>query len=195
MQFAKITNGKVEQILAGATLLEGYTVIPNDHQLQVGDSIQFFTREYRRMSVEDAETAGLITVGEQQIAQWKNGGYVVKADYREAKYWKKETGEPVEFQIGDEPDDTMTDIDPADSEAVWFESGGYWYVPTEIKSQRIRTDRDMKLKECDYIMMPDYSLTDKSQWEAYRQELRDITEQPGFPDEITWPVKPAKETI
>lgn len=194
MQFAKITNGKVEKILAGSKLPEGYTVIPNDHQLQVGDSVKFFTREYKRMSTEDAETAGLITVGENQTAQWENGEYKVKTDYRSTSYWKKDTGEQVQFQIGDEPDDTMTDIDPADSEAVWFESGGYWYIPAEIKSQRIRADRDMRLKECDYIMMPDYPLEDKSEWQIYRQALRDITEQEGFPDNVTWLAKPGEVT-
>jgi len=27
-------------------------------------------------------------------------------------------------------------------------------------------------------------------WEIYRQSLRDITSQPGFPHTINWPTKP-----
>jgi len=188
MQFAKITNGKVERILSGSKLPEGYTVIPSDHQLQVGDSVQFFTREYKRITAEEAEASGLITTGENQTVEWENGGYEVKADYRKSNYWKKETGELIQFNIGDEPDETMTDIEPPDYEAVW-DTGG-WIIPTEVKERRIRTQRDNLLKECDYIMMPDYPLADKSEWEAYRQALRDITEQSGFPETIDWPVKP-----
>lgn len=191
MQFAKITNGKVEKILAGSKLPEEYTAIPNDHQLQVGDSVQFFTREYRRMSVEDAETAELITVGENQTAQWENGQYVIKADYREAKYWKKETGEPVQFQIGDEPDNTMTDIDPEDSEAVWTSSG--WEVPADVKAQRLRRERDQLLRDSDYRMLPDYPNSDDEQWKAYRQQLRDMTKQKAFPDSVQWPRAPSGE--
>jgi hypothetical protein len=27
----------------------------------------------------------------------------------------------------------------------------------------------------------------KAQWATYRQALRDLTDQPGFPDQINWP--------
>jgi len=27
-------------------------------------------------------------------------------------------------------------------------------------------------------------------WAAYRQALRDVTEQVGFPDNVTWPLAP-----
>lgn len=59
------------------------------------------------------------------------------------------------------------------------------------KEQATRTQRDQLLKECDYIMMPDYPLADKTVWETYRQALRDITQQTDFPTNIVWPVKPA----
>jgi len=190
MQFAKITSGKVEKILAGSKLPDGHTVIPNEHQLQVGDNVKFFTKDYKRMSAEEAEAAGLITVGENQKAQWEDGEYLVKADYRNADYWKKETGEKVEFRLDDEPDDTMTDIEPTDRDAQWIEEESRWEIPQEVKEQRIRDERDNLLKETDYIMMPDYPLSDKSEWQTYRQALRDITDQSGFPDNVTWPVKP-----
>lgn len=59
----------------------------------------------------------------------------------------------------------------------------------------IRLERDKRLHACDYIMMPDYPMADKIDWTTYRQALRDITSQDGFPwngniDRAPWPAKP-----
>jgi hypothetical protein len=116
------------------------------------------------------------------------GTWSVQTDYRGYKYWYKKTGKRVQFQIGDEPDDTMIDIEPGDFESVWNGSG--WEVPTKVKAERARNERNGLLKECDYIMMPDYPLNNKEVWKIYRQALRDLTETSGFPNNIIWPVKP-----
>lgn len=58
-----------------------------------------------------------------------------------------------------------------------------------------RNERDRLLAESDKYVLPDRwaMMTPEQQaaWSAYRQALRDITTQPGFPTEINWPVKPA----
>lgn len=63
---------------------------------------------------------------------------------------------------------------------------------TEQLADQARSKRDGLLRECDYIVMPDYPLADKSAWETYRQALRDITAQVGFPTDVTWPTKPSE---
>lgn len=60
----------------------------------------------------------------------------------------------------------------------------------EKRKQSARAKRDGLLKETDYIVMPDCPLADKSEWQAYRQALRDVPDQPSFPDTIDWPTKP-----
>lgn len=52
--------------------------------------------------------------------------------------------------------------------------------------------RDYALSICDWTAVVDSPLTEgqKIQWAAYRQELRDIPEQPGFPLVIEWPESP-----
>ena len=40
----------------------------------------------------------------------------------------------------------------------------------------LRQRRDAMLKSCDWVMMSDSPIADKSNWETYRQALRDITE-------------------
>ena len=67
------------------------------------------------------------------------------------------------------------------------------YIPTtEELAAQARRKRDFLLEECDYYVMPDYPSTADGllKVKEYRQELRDITGQSGFPKEITWPEKP-----
>lgn len=63
---------------------------------------------------------------------------------------------------------------------------------TEQLAQRARNQRDALLHQSDSRALPDFPLIDSERlaWTAYRQALRDITTQPGFPDTITWPVPP-----
>ena len=62
----------------------------------------------------------------------------------------------------------------------------------EVDSDEARSIRNVRLEETDFIMFTDSPFTDeqKAQWAIYRQELRDVTNQDGFPSDITWPVRP-----
>lgn len=54
--------------------------------------------------------------------------------------------------------------------------------------------RKTLLDSSDWTQMPDSPLSAeiKQTWAIYRQELRDITEQSGFPLDIEWPSAPSK---
>ena len=62
----------------------------------------------------------------------------------------------------------------------------------EEVAERMRLKRDKLLEASDYYMMVDYPSTDDGMVavKAYRQTLRDITKQEGFPNEIEWPKLP-----
>ncbi len=62
----------------------------------------------------------------------------------------------------------------------------------QLKARVIR-ERDYKLRDSDYYVLPDYPSTTEGLVEvkAYRQALRDITAQSGFPKEVKWPSKPS----
>lgn len=67
-------------------------------------------------------------------------------------------------------------------------------APTDEElSASIRLDRNAKLAACDWTVLSDAPLTttQKTNWKTYRQSLRDITDQPGFPSSVEWPVVPA----
>jgi len=57
----------------------------------------------------------------------------------------------------------------------------------------LRQRRDAMLKSCDWVMMSDSPIADKTSWETYRQALRDITNNLTNVDDVnnvTWPTKP-----
>lgn len=60
----------------------------------------------------------------------------------------------------------------------------------EIAAQEARQVRDRLLATSDWTQVADAPV-DAAAWATYRQALRDIPDQPGFPDNITWPETPA----
>lgn len=62
----------------------------------------------------------------------------------------------------------------------------------ELLALSLRTERDAKLEATDYLLAPDYPISpeDLEAVKAYRQALRDIPEQSGFPKNVQWPVEP-----
>ena len=57
------------------------------------------------------------------------------------------------------------------------------------RSLQCRSHRNNCLSECDWTQSPDAPV-DQAAWAIYRQSLRDITQQTGFPSDVTWPIKP-----
>ena len=55
------------------------------------------------------------------------------------------------------------------------------------KWENVRSQRNRKLAETDYLALSDNTLADNMK--TYRQELRDVPKQ-SDPDNITWPTKP-----
>ena len=59
----------------------------------------------------------------------------------------------------------------------------------ERAAARVRLDRDSLLAQSDWKQVADAPV-DKTAWATYRQSLRDVPSQSGFPNEVTWPVEP-----
>lgn len=57
------------------------------------------------------------------------------------------------------------------------------------QAKSVRDQRGEKLKNSDWTQVADAPV-DKAVWATYRQALRDITTQSGFPWDITWPDAP-----
>lgn len=57
------------------------------------------------------------------------------------------------------------------------------------ESARVRSTRNRLLAESDWTQVLDAPV-DRAAWANYRQALRDVTLQAGFPSNVTWPSKP-----
>ena len=73
-------------------------------------------------------------------------------------------------------------------------------TPEEIKERKateVRAKRDYLLNKTDYLVSGDYPISaeDLAKIKAYRQALRDIPEQEGFPETVTWPEEPKVTVI
>lgn len=60
---------------------------------------------------------------------------------------------------------------------------------TDFQANSVREQRNELLAESDWTQLADAPV-DKNAWSVYRQQLRDLTEQVGFPWKITFPNKP-----
>lgn len=60
---------------------------------------------------------------------------------------------------------------------------------TASQAASVRNDRNRRLADCDWTQLPDAPV-DPAVWAAYRQALRDVTAQAGFPWDVQWPSEP-----
>jgi hypothetical protein len=79
------------------------------------------------------------------------------------------------------------------------DTGGNWVLPYvvenkphDVAERNIRSRRDTLLSETDWVvvMHTEKGTNIPLEWELYRQQLRDITGQEGFPYSVVWPTKP-----
>lgn len=89
--------------------------------------------------------------------------------------------------------------DVRDDRGIWMQQ---WNVveQTEVekaetdakKGDEVRSRRQGELFMSDWTQLLDTPLSaeKKAEWATYRQALRDITNQTGFPWDVTWPTKP-----
>jgi hypothetical protein len=77
-----------------------------------------------------------------------------------------------------------------EEEAEWDAEAEEWAAgANERAAAEIRTERDAKLTESDWTQVVDAPV-DQAAWATYRQALRDIPDQAGFPNEVNWPTAP-----
>jgi len=84
------------------------------------------------------------------------------------------------------------------------QAGGKWYTRYSVadmgaeaiaakdaqQAKAIRQQRNDRLKDSDWTQLADIPVETRDLWEPYRQALRDISAQSGFPWTINWPVAP-----
>lgn len=84
-------------------------------------------------------------------------------------------------------DRPATDTEPAKTAAE--QMAEYKAMKDAEQAKSVRNTRNQKLAESDWTQLAD-STANKAVWATYRQALRDVTKQSGFPWTINWPVAP-----
>lgn len=91
----------------------------------------------------------------------------------------------------DEYDEIVGVVDtPTESDG-----GGEAAPDYEQMAADVRAKRDALLAASDYTQATDYPSTyaARTAWAKYRQQLRDVTKQAGFPASVVWPVPPTEK--
>lgn len=89
-------------------------------------------------------------------------------------------------------DDRCQTVTPSDIpvlvDGTWVLSYSVSNLSESAASENTRSTRDSLLEDTDVYALSDRTMS--SEMTAYRQALRDISSQSGFPFNVTWPTKP-----
>lgn len=106
------------------------------------------------------------------------------------QYYKDKSGEVFAF----ESDEEMQQWRPGLTRMTEGEVDAHLHPePTEEQlAGQVRAERDSKLSATDLpaLRFLESDGTVPAEWKIYRQALRDVPEQPGFPHDIDWPEAP-----
>lgn len=153
------------------------------------------------IKVKDGKTIG-DPITEQQFLRFFNRtsfpvplAYDVIEEYGYAFYCDSTPPSPGRYEVV-EPDNPVHI-----SRGVW-ERG--WSLREMVEEERavkdaeqaqtIRVQRNSKLVLSDWTQFTDSPLDEEAKlaWALYREELRAVTTQPGFPWDVEWPISPAE---
>ncbi len=192
MQYIEIQDGKVLNHYCGPSIpadgREYKQVDDLTGGATVGTPVNQIDDTGRLYTPDELVKKKILKKKKNETLVYEDGAYVVYPDFTSANYWYKQGGGKVEFRIGQIPDDTMVKTANPHANASW--TGKKWVIPDVVLSHQIRTKRNMLLSHSDHLVMPDYPITNKEEVSQYRQELRDISNQPTFPQSVEWPEIP-----
>lgn len=63
-------------------------------------------------------------------------------------------------------------------------------VSADVVALQVRQERDARLARTDWTQAADVPEITKNKWASYRQQLRDLPHQSGFPFDVVWPDSP-----
>lgn len=74
----------------------------------------------------------------------------------------------------------------------WNSDTKQWEIDLDAAKKDVLAKRDALLYASDWTQIPNGPLTEQQmqEWAVYRQELRDITNQAGYPTNVVFPVAP-----
>ena len=94
----------------------------------------------------------------------------------------------------------VTESAPELADDEWIQT---WTIKPATKSQMaertaaqaatVKSQRNDLLQQCDWTQLPD-APADRQAWATYREQLRQVDTQPGFPWSVVWPETPSNQS-
>lgn len=81
--------------------------------------------------------------------------------------------------------------DPPAGDGPWLWADGGWLRDNCPAWERLRAERDERLRACDWTQLPDVPEPTRLAWLTYRQALRDLPDTTADPFAPIWPTPPA----
>ena len=165
----------------------GYRIQATGEYLASNASLRaYFGKQIRKTTEISAQVLGSLGVDPvftgpqatpESVYQYSVGAGLEQVD---GKWYTKYTVGPV---FADTTDDAGVVTSAADNEAA------YKAQKDVDQAASVRSSRNQKLSDSDWTQISD-STADKTAWGTYRQSLRDVTSQAGFPWTVEWPEQP-----
>jgi len=123
---------------------------------------------------------------------------IKEMNIQSAQYRNDDNGNPASVHVVIDDITMSVPLDPANRYYAEImrqvEAGELTIEPdpgptTEQLAAQVRAERDRLLADSDWTQVPDAPV-DQAAWATYRQALRDVPQQAGFPDDINWPTTP-----
>ena len=83
----------------------------------------------------------------------------------------------------------ITELSALEIKQLEAQEAAYVADEAERIASDIRTQRERLLSATDWMALSDSPVM-SADWATYRQALRDVTAQTGFPYDVNWPTKP-----
>lgn len=116
--------------------------------------------------------------------------------YDTGGFFEERPSEGKYVEISEERYHELMNGQASGKEIRWTENGDVYLhehtITEEMISSGIKFERDKLLAESDWIALKDVKLSKEkyAAWAEYRQKLRDITKQEGYPTNVIFPEKP-----
>jgi hypothetical protein len=138
--------------------------------------------------------------------KWNGSAWELAVDYRGTNWFNSNTKK---YDVSVQPDDERSSpwveviggeitssFPPADGAYVFDYVAKEWIPDNDTQEAKVREKRNQLLLASDWTQLADIPAETKALWEPYRQALRDVTDQPGYPYNIVWPTPPSyTETV
>lgn len=87
---------------------------------------------------------------------------------------------------------TLVIYDAGEAQEFYIQDGiNGWLFDSVGADLTYKSKRNLLLRESDWVELPSAQTRPNiSDWLKYRQDLRDVPQQPDYPKQVTWPIKP-----